>query len=63
MEKYYKVGEKFTFEGVELDVVESKRADCDNCYFKLLSNECLKHQCTEVVRKDKRNVIFIPTKK
>ena len=61
--KYYKVGEKFTLKGVELEVVKTKRIDCPSCVFKFFSYECLCHQCTMTDRKDNNSVVFIPTKK
>lgn len=53
--KYYKIGEKFTHEGVELIVVD--QCGCRGC---ALEGDCksLLASCSTDHRKDKKSVIF-----
>ena len=57
-----KVGEVFEYDGKKLQVIEDPFEVCDECYF-AKENDCIKFceitgKCTNIKRKDKRNVIF-----
>lgn len=58
MEK--KIGERFEFRGIMLEVVESKAGDCMDCYG--LGSGCLLlPECLQTSREDGKNVRFVHT--
>lgn len=56
------VGTIFTFEGVELEVVETEAWSCDGCYFKDLDGDCASKdipRCSSLSREDNKDIIFV----
>jgi hypothetical protein len=54
--KYREVGEKFEYEGVMLEVKQSKPDTCDECFF--ISSECKYTYCSKCLRKDETPIIY-----
>ena len=59
-----KIGSKFEYEGVTLEVLEGKRDSCEGCYFgnhRYCRFEDLIYTtglCSALWRKDKKDIIF-----
>lgn len=64
-----KIGERFEYKGVTLEVAEAPNGNiCGDCYFLLKENMCFKSvdetgNCYERYRDDKKNVYFKEVKK
>ena len=53
------IGEKFSFNGTTLEVVEAKQYDCLGCFFHgKRINFCKKMKCTPFERVDHKNIYF-----
>lgn len=55
--KEYKIGERFMFDGVELEVVRESYS-CKECFFDMNCRYPMILHCSEYERKDGKNVIF-----
>lgn len=56
------VGTIFTFEGVELEIVENEAWSCEGCYFKALGGDCASKDipsCSSLSREDNKDIIFV----
>lgn len=56
------VGTIFTFEEVELEIVESSDWSCEGCFFKRLGGDCATKDipnCSSLSREDNRDIIFV----
>ena len=59
-----KIGERFEYDGITLEVAEAPNDNpCGDCYFLLKENECFESvsktgNCSETYREDKRIIYF-----
>ena len=64
-----KIGERFKYNGVMLEVAESPNGNpCGDCFFLLKENECFESanktgKCSETYRDDKKIIFFKEVKK
>ena len=58
--EYHEIGEKFEYNGVMLEVIDSKnvKGDCFCCYFKNCLCPALEMKCTSTLRLDNKGVIY-----
>ena len=58
--EYHEIGERFEYNGVMLEVIDSKnvKGDCSCCYFKNCLCPASEMKCTSTLRLDNKGVIY-----
>ena len=58
--EYHEIGERFKYDGVILEVIDSKnvKGDCSCCYFKNCLCPAFEMKCTSTLRLDNKGVIY-----
>lgn len=58
--EYHEIGERFEYNGVMLEVIDSKnvKGDCSCCYFKNCLCPAFEMKCTSTLRLDNKGVIY-----